>query len=111
MKANNLENKIPYGIKLIQINQYNKYKQSLEIGDVDDKIPDISGLVTTTVLNTNIGEVVNKIPGTSCLVTPAVLIAKIGDVEAKIPDVSGLVKKTSYSTKIFNIETKNFYYF
>ena len=29
-------------------------------GDVDKKIPDASGLVTTTVLNTNISEVENK---------------------------------------------------
>ena len=49
---------------LIHINQYNTDKQNLEknLGDVDKKIPDVSGLVTATVLNTKIGEFENKIP-------------------------------------------------
>ena len=37
------------------------------------KMPDTSGLVTTTVLNTKNKEVENKIPNTSSLVTTAVL--------------------------------------
>ena len=38
-KVNNLENEIPVGTTLIQINQYNTDKQSLEkkTGDVDKK--------------------------------------------------------------------------
>ena len=42
---------------VIQANQYKRDKQSLEkkIGKVENKIPDVSGLVTTTVLNTKIG--------------------------------------------------------
>ena len=49
---------------LIQINQYNSYKQNLEkkIWEVEKKIVDVKGLVTTTVLNTKIKEVNNKIP-------------------------------------------------
>ena len=35
---------------------------NIEIGEVENKIPDVSGLVTTAVLNTKIGEVENKIP-------------------------------------------------
>ena len=48
-------------------------KQNLEkkIKDVDKKIPDVSGFVTTTVLD-----------------------AKIKEVDHKIPDLTGLVKKT-----------------
>ena len=48
---------------LIHINQYNTDKQILEkkIADVDKKVPEVSGLVTTTVLNSEIGEVENKI--------------------------------------------------
>ena len=49
------------------------------------KIPDTSGLVTTTVLNT-----------------------KIGEVENKIPVVRGLVKKTDYDAKIKDIKKKCF---
>ena len=50
------QKKIPYATALIHINQYNTDKQNLEkkIGDVHKKIPDISGLVATTVLNTKI---------------------------------------------------------
>ena len=48
------------------------------------KIPDTSGLVTTTVLNTKISEVENKIPNISSLVTTTVLSTKISGVENKI---------------------------
>ena len=50
-----------------------------------NKIPDISGLVTTTVLDT-----------------------KFKVVDNKIPDFCGLAKKTGYGTKILEIETKYF---
>ena len=58
-KVNSLEKKIPDATTLIDINQYNAGKQSLEkkIGDVDKKRPDSSGLVTTTVLDTKISKV------------------------------------------------------
>ena len=49
------------------------------------KIPDVSGLVTTTVHNT-----------------------KISKVKKKKPVVSGLVKKTGYDAKISEIEGKYF---
>ena len=49
------------------------------------KIPDASGLVPVTVLNTKISEVENKIPNTSSLVTSTVLNTKISEVEKKIP--------------------------
>ena len=44
-----------------------------KIGDVDKKIPDVSGWVTTTGFNSKIAEVKNKIPDTSGLVTTNVL--------------------------------------
>ena len=63
-KVNKSENEIPDVATLILTNQYNAYKQNLEKknDDVDNKILDISNLVTTTVLNIKIGEVENKIP-------------------------------------------------
>ena len=63
-KKTNLDKKIPDATTLIHMNQYNKDKQYLEkkIGDVDKKITDISGLVTTTILNTKIREAEYKIP-------------------------------------------------
>ena len=39
--------------------------QRKKIGDVDKKVPDTNGLMTTTTLNTIIGEAENKIPDTS----------------------------------------------
>ena len=59
--------------------------------------------MTTNVLNTKIGEVENKILNVSGLVTAVVLNPKIGKVEDKIPDVSSLVKKTDYQTMKENI--------
>ena len=50
-----------------------------------NKIPDISGLVTTTVLDTKF---------------------KVAD--NKIPDFSGLARKTDYGSKILEIERKYF---
>ena len=88
-KVNNLENKIPDATTLIHINQYKTDKQSLEkkklkmltrkcqiqvvlntkISEVEDKIPDTSSLVTTTVSNTKISEVEYKIHDNSKYVT------------------------------------------
>ena len=76
--------------------------------DNDKKIPDVSSLVTTTLLNTKISEVENKIPNTSGVVTTTVLNTKIGEVDSKIPGVSGLVRKADYNTKIPDIKAKYF---
>ena len=40
-----------------------------KISEVENKIPDTSGLVATTVLNTKIREVENKIPNNSKYIT------------------------------------------
>ena len=89
---------------MIQTNHCSTDKQNLEEknGEIGNKIPDVSGLVTTAVLNTKIGEVENNIPDVSGLVITAVLIRKTSKVDNKIPDVSSLVKKTDYGGK--NIE-------
>ena len=50
---------------------------NIKIKEIDNKIPDYSGLVTTAVINTKIQEVKNK-----------------------IQVVSGLVEKTDYDPKI-----------
>lgn len=49
---NNLENETSDGTTLIHINQFNKDKQNFleKNGDVDNKIPDTSILLTPTVL-------------------------------------------------------------
>ena len=56
-EVNNLENKIPDLTTLIPINQYITDKQSLDEKNrrCGKKMPDVSGLATTTVFNTKIG--------------------------------------------------------
>ena len=56
-----------------------------KIGEVNRKIPDVSGLVTTTVLNT-----------------------KVKEVNKKVSDLSSLVKKTDYDAKMSDIEKRYF---
>ena len=87
-KLNNLNKKIPDATTSIYINQYSTDKLNSEkkIEGVEKKIPDTSGLVTTTVLNTKIIEVENKISDTSSLVTATVLNTNISEVENKIFD-------------------------
>lgn len=50
---------------LLYMNQCNTDKQGLEkkIEDIDKKIPYVSGLVTTTALDTNLAEVEKKMSG------------------------------------------------
>ena len=60
-----------------------------EIKNIEDKIPDITNLVTKTTLNAKINEVKAKIPSITNLATTTALTA----VENKIPSVSNLVKK------------------
>ena len=68
---------------LIHINQYNIDKQSLQktFEDVDKKVPEISGFVTSTVLNTKISYVKNKIPAVSDLVKKINCHVKIVEIE------------------------------
>ena len=48
--------------------QHRQAKFREKNGDVENKIPDASGLVNTAVLNTEVGKVENKIPDVSSLV-------------------------------------------
>lgn len=57
---------------------------------------------------TKIGETENKMPDTSSLVTTTVLNTRIGEAETKIPDDSGLVKERDYSAKRSDIEARYF---
>ena len=63
--------------------------------------------MTIAVLNTKTSEIENEIPDVSGLVTNAVLTTIIGEVVNKIPDASKLVKKAD-DAKITDIEVKYF---
>ena len=96
-KINKLDRKIPNATTLIQINQYNADKKSFEkkIVDVDKKIPSLSGLMTTTVLNSKIIAIKNKIPNVSDLVKKTDYDAKISEIEVKYITTSDYNKFTS----------------
>ena len=83
-KVNNLGKTTPGVNPLIHINQY-KTDGNLEkkFGDVDKKIPDVSGLVTTIVLDTKIKEVDNKISELSSLIQKK----KKKDYDSKISEI------------------------
>ena len=104
--VNNLEKKIPDATTLIHINQYNTDKQNLEkkIEIVDIKIHNVSGLVTTTVLNTK----------ASMLVKNADFDTIIIEIENKVTDHDhakyittlkqvNFVRKTDFDNKLISL--------
>ena len=86
------------------------------------KIPDISGLVATTVLITKKSEVENNIADTNSLVTTIVLNTKTAEVKNTIPDQefntltaenfaarlkqANLVSKTDLDNKLISFNKK-----
>ena len=58
---------------------------------LENKIPDTSGLVKKTDYNAKITEIEGKIPSISGLATNAALTA----VENKMPNISNLIKKNN----------------
>ena len=91
-KSKQSRRNIPDASAVIQASQYNIDKQSLKkkTGDVENKIPDVTGLMNITTFNTKIGKVENKLPNVSGLATRTILYTKTGKGENKISDASGL---------------------
>ena len=73
-----------------------KTKYNTDKTELENKIPDTSGLVKKTNYNTKITELENKIPDISNLATKTALTT----VENKIPSVSNLVKKQAITLKL-----------
>ena len=77
-----------------------------KVGNLELKIPDVSGKLNTSDFNSKVSELENKIrsaeqkPNISNLATKSSVLA----VENKIPDVNGFVKKTDYATEITSIK-------
>ena len=68
---------IPEAVTLNHLNPNNTDKKKGEkIGEVENEIPNISGLVTTAVLITKFGEVQKKIPDASILVKKQTVMLK-----------------------------------
>ena len=70
--------------------------------ELENNIPDTSGLVKKTDYDAKIADIEDKIPDVTNLATKAALTT----VENKISNVSSLVKKTDYDTKITEIKNK-----
>ena len=85
MKVNELEKKIlTHVLQFRQINttQTNKIQKKKK-KDVENKIPNVSGLATTAFPNTKIGEVKNKVFNVSSIVKKTVYEAKTSEIERK----------------------------
>ena len=79
---------------------------------VENKIPDISGLATTSALTA----IENKIPNVSTLVKKTDFDSKITEVEGKIPNITGLATNSALTTvenkipDVTNLVTKTDFY-
>ena len=79
-----------------------KTKYETDKSELENKIPDTSGLIKKTNYNTKITEIEGEIPNVTNLSTKIALT----NVENKIPDVSNLVKNLDYDFKVTKIENK-----
>ena len=86
-----LENKIPNTSGLVKKTNYDA-----EITEIEGKTPDVSGLATKTALNT----VENKIPNIIRLAKKVELNATDG----KIPNITGLIIKSDHENDINEIK-------
>ena len=92
--------------KLSDVVKYNVVKKDVynaQLKNIEDKIPDITNLVTNTTLNAKINEVKNKIPSiTNLTTTTTALNAKINEIINKIPNITTLATTTVLNKKLFN---------
>ena len=79
-----------------------KTKYDTDKSELENKIPDTSGLVKKTDNDAKIADIEGKISDVSNLATKTALTT----IENKKPDVSNLVKKTDYDTKVTEIENR-----
>ena len=105
-RINNLKTKVD-GIDLTKYVLKSNY--DTKTGNLELKIPDVSGSLQVSSFNSKANELENKIktaeskPNINNLATKSSLTA----VENKVPDVNGFVKKTDYVTEVTSI--KNYY--
>ena len=115
-KVNSIEKKI-LASTLIHINQYNTDKQNLKkkiatgvdikISEAENKIPDNSSLVTTTVLNTKVSEVENKIPDDCEYITTQEFNKLTSEKFAAILKQADLVSKTDFDNRLTSFNKRN----
>ena len=93
---------------MVHINQYNLDKQNLnkKIGDVDEKIPNTSDSVTTTVLNTKVSEVKNKNPDNSKHITTQEINKLTAESFAARLKPADLVNKADFDNKLISFNKR-----
>ena len=85
---------------------FKKTGYNTKITEIENKIPDVTGLVASATLNTKATEIESKISNTTNLATKAALNTKAIEIENKTTDTSTLVRKRDYNTNIAEIEDK-----
>ena len=100
---NNLKTKVD-GIDLTKYVRKSDY--DTKVGNLELKIPDVSGLLQTSKFNSKVGDLENKIKTAESKPDISGLATKTGlkNVENKIPDSNAFVKKTDYATEITGIK-------
>ena len=83
-----------------------KTDSDTKIGNLELKIPDVSGLLQVSTFHSKVGELENKIKTTENKPNISNLVNKTEpkNVENKILDSNAFVKKTDYNTEIGGIE-------
>ena len=88
----------------------NKYVKKTDydtkVGNLELKIPDISGLLQTSTFDSKAGELENKIKTAENKSGIINLVNKteLKNIENKIPDSNAFVKKTNYTTEISGVK-------
>ena len=100
---NNLKTKVD-GIDLAKYVKKTDY--DTKVGNLELKIPDVSGLLPTNTFNSQVNELETKIKTAESKPNISNLAAKteVTNVENKIPDSKAFVKKTNYATEISSIK-------
>ena len=77
-----------------------------KVGNLQLKIPDVSGKLNTSDFNSTVSELENKIRSAESKpdITNLATKSSVRAVKNKIPDVKGFVKKTDYATAITSIK-------
>ena len=100
---NNLKTKVN-GIDLTKYVKKSDY--DTKVGDLELKIPEVSGKLNTSDFNSKVSEFQNETRSAESKpdITNLITKSSVTAVENKIPDVKGFVKKTNYATEITSIK-------
>ena len=103
---NNLKTKVD-GIDLTKYIKKSDY--GTKVGNLEFKIPDVSGKLNTSDFNSKVSELENKIRSADSKpdITNLATKSSVTAVKNKIPDVKGFVKKTDHATEITSIKNNH----